>query len=508
MTVLLGATAIVFMPNLWRPDDNPYQKAIAFASSLEKLHTLNLPDRYYGYVVWSPDSHTLATSTHEGDLRFWDVRTGNLVGRTDTITTVTSLEWSPVENVLGVGTYSNTIQLIDTTTHQIQRTLSVPPPKDAPTVSKRTGDAFTWSYFEVHLLGWMPDGRTLVSQTDIRLATYPPMQHDYNADGITYHTVQTWDVTSGKMSNYMTIGGSESQESPSEVRLSPDGHTLMALLYRYNIFSSKSIRTMKFWDMKTGALRHTIPADDLVTYSSNPLNQEGDNVVWSHDGRKLAYRTGLIITLRDVLTGKVRSTLPDAIPPTYTPTPTLRPEPRRPSIPTAPPLISVVPEAVRTDVVPEQIPTVPPPGYTPPPTQTPKPTPTADKDVYSPVVALSWLQNGQSLATFDSDALRLWDTRTGTLLHIIRHEETTHSVNLVGSPNGDLLAVLQLGDEMLWNPATGRELRRFEEEGRIEQLEWAPNGHYFVALRNPSGVEIWGVKDIAPSATPDKGLQP
>ncbi len=110
-------------------------------------------------IAWSPDGTTLASGACDGAIKFWDVRTGEVVSSIETsppaaanaltalegnFIVVFSLAWSPDGALLAVGTGDRLVRLWDTRRAQLRRTL------------EGHADA-------VLALSWSPDGRTLAS---------------------------------------------------------------------------------------------------------------------------------------------------------------------------------------------------------------------------------------------------------------------------------------------------------------------------------------------------------
>ncbi|MFF8432219.1 hypothetical protein ACF07Y_45245 [Streptomyces sp. NPDC016566] len=177
-------------------------------------------------VAFSPDGHTLTTSSDDNTVRLWDIGTGGLrttlIGRTEI---VKALAFSPDSHTLASGS-GKILRLWDTATGRVRATL--------------TGH----THF-VTSVAFSPDGHTLASGSDDK-------------------TVRLWDTATGKLRTTLT-GHTDTVES---VAFSPDGHTLA---------SSGADGTIRLWDMATGGQRIALSGHTNIVMS----------VAFSPDGHTL-----------------------------------------------------------------------------------------------------------------------------------------------------------------------------------------------------------------------------
>jgi WD40 repeat protein len=136
------------------------------------------------------------------------------------------------------------------------------------------------------------------------------------------------------------------------------------------------------------------------------------------------------------------------------------------------------------------------------------------------VQALAFSPDGKTLAsgTQDLASLRLWDVASGRVVRMLRPDQGLRHIlmdwvsGLVFSPDGKMLAAsTDLSCKtavILWDPATGRELRRLDTawEGR-GPLAFSADGR-LVAEGVHSGVRVWHVesgKEVGAQAAGHRG---
>lgn len=499
--VPLTVAVILFMLNLRQFGGKPSEHAVRLATSFEHLHTLEAPGAFH--TNWSPDSNTLVTASQEGRLTFWDVATGQPISSTNEGTFTHSIKWAPDGKIIALDGYTNTIRLIESSTYRLLRRIIVPTPKPSRIYTKE----LAYPLFYTQLLGWLPNTHNLISLDTIQLRA-STLPHEPIPAAFT--DMHLWDADTGNLQCTIPLASTDDATNLVAKALSPDGRTLATVTQTR--IQKKLSNSLKLWDVTTCQLIRSIEDVPLGKFDFSLADGQ---LAWSPDGSMLAFGAdNLAVNILNVSTGEVERSLPETVPLTFTPTPlpTIRPRPTYPPTP-----VSTIPEPVRTDIVRGPISTIPPPGFTPSTptsifsptssqTPTPAPTPTADKEVYSWILRIAWSPDGRTLLVHDWNAMRLWDTATGKLLHFIGSDSQSYPQ---WSPDGRLLISSGSDNIMFWDPVTGSQVGKLpiNHAGR---LAWSPNGRAFaVALGGtPGKVEIWGVKDNPPSATLNQVIKP
>jgi len=162
------------------------------------LHRLRGHKGQIHQIAWSPDGQVLASSSDDGTIRLWDMKTGRTkrvfnVGKDP----VFSLAWSPSGEVLASGSYDGAIRLWHSTSGTLQGIL--------------LGHADP-----IRSLSWSPDERILASGSD-----------DY--------TVRFWDPSTGELVDVLRGHASH----VTSIAWSPNGQ---------RIASASDDKTVRLWD--------------------------------------------------------------------------------------------------------------------------------------------------------------------------------------------------------------------------------------------------------------------
>ncbi len=201
-------------------------------------------------VVFSPDGTRLASASTDHSIKVWNVADGHtcftINGHTDKVEDVA---YSPDGRWLASTSWDRTVKLWDATTGQEKH-------------------SFHGHTAEVRGVAFSPDGRWLASGSSDR-------------------TVRIWDVVLAREAQCLR-GHSEDIEG---VAFSPDGHWLA---------STSWDRTVKMWDISTGRERQTLRGHANWVY----------NTAFSPDGRLLASASwDNTVRLWDVASGQVLRTI-------------------------------------------------------------------------------------------------------------------------------------------------------------------------------------------------------
>ena len=201
-------------------------------------------------IAFSPDGETVAIGSRDGNIYLSDLNTGKLnrklTGHSEDVQRVV---FSPDGKMLASSSYlDETVRLWDVHTGEHRRTLT-----------EHTGD--------IEGLAFSPDGKTLASSG--------------SGDG----TIRFWDVRTGDQKHAVT-GHTAGVHS---VAFNPDGKF---------VASGHGDGSIRFWDAETGL--------HLKTFKKG---YDASGLVFSEDGKTLAYAEGLDIRLLDAGTGEEKMRL-------------------------------------------------------------------------------------------------------------------------------------------------------------------------------------------------------
>ena len=244
-------------------------------------------------LSFSPDGKTIVSVTWGSEICISDTITGKPKKAFTVSTTdgVFSEAFSPDGKVVALGSFDGNIYLSDLNTGKLKRTL--------------TGHSE-----DVQRVVFSPDGKTLASSSYLD------------------ETVRIWDVHTGEHRRTLT----EHTGDIEGLAFSPDGKTLAS--------SGSGDGTIRFWDVNTGNEKHAVTGHTDYVYSvafdpdgkfvasgysggairfwdaetglhlkTFKKGYETSGLVFSEDGKTLAYAEGLDIRLQDAHTGEEKMLL-------------------------------------------------------------------------------------------------------------------------------------------------------------------------------------------------------
>jgi uncharacterized caspase-like protein len=109
-----------------------------------------------------------------------------------------------------------------------------------------------------------------------------------------------------------------------------------------------------------------------------------------------------------------------------------------------------------------------------------------------PVFSLAFSRDGNRLISAVGEAMLLWDVATGREIRTFKgHSDVINSISF--SPDGSYIASGSSDKTVvLWDVATGREVRRFAGHiGRVNSVAFSTDGHNIVSGSDDASINLW-----------------
>jgi WD40 repeat protein/tRNA A-37 threonylcarbamoyl transferase component Bud32 len=216
-------------------------------------------------VAISPDGEMIVSGSNDKTIKIWNLKTGLLINTlTEHFDMVYSIAISPDGQTLVSGSYDKTIKIWNLKTGVLKTTLtghislvySVAISSDGQTLVSGSNDKtikirnLETGKLKTTLTGhsnWVnsvtisPDGQTLVSGSNDKTIKIWNLQNDYNINNFTFFPLFLEDKLKTTLTGHT--------DRVNSVAISPDGQTLV---------SGSNDKTIKIWNLKTGALKTTL----------------------------------------------------------------------------------------------------------------------------------------------------------------------------------------------------------------------------------------------------------
>lgn len=369
-------------------------------------------------IAFSPNGNELVSGGLDATVHLWDVQRGTLIEDIPHPDPVFALAWSADGRLLASGDLEGkirlwemqkarqaTVQIVEGHTSRV-RGLAFAPNSNQLASASYDGTIKLW---EVGQKAHPHLRRTLLGHKQgVQVLAWSP-DGDTLASGSLDHTIRLWNV---EQSSFRVVLQGHSAIVYG-LAFTPDSHHLL---------SGSDDSTVRLWDVESGALLRVMQGYTLLLY----------DLAWSPDGTQLASAgSDSLVTLWEVFS-------------------------------------ETAPRALR--------------GHR--------------RSVYG----VSWSPDGSRLASCGLDqSIRLWDPITGICVQVLRDVDFDDTVffGLAWSPNGQMLASgTLLQGVVLWNMTTGYrgEAERIQAS-LMRYVAWSPDGSRLVGIGDDNHVYIWKSSD-------------
>jgi len=198
-------------------------------------------------LAWSSDGKKLTTAIrYGGGVLIRDAGTGSLIKHLQSVSTISSLEFSPDGSILAIGLENAIVELWNTQTWELLSILE---------------GEFGYSLTKV---SFSSDGSRMAA--------------NIRGDDYTIETIMIWDTRDWSVINNIAIEGDENLLH--DISLSPDGQMVAAAL---SVSYSPYIH---IWNVDDGSLKHSFK-DETLPGQKNPNNVYYESISFSLDGSTL-----------------------------------------------------------------------------------------------------------------------------------------------------------------------------------------------------------------------------
>ncbi|MDJ0634641.1 MAG: CHAT domain-containing protein [Xenococcaceae cyanobacterium MO_188.B29] len=233
-------------------------------------HTLEGHTDKVHSLVYSPDGHTLATTSSDKTVKLWHAETGRLLHSLEGHTSlVKSAVYSPDGNTLASASFDRTVKLWHAENGQLLRTLEGHTSGINGVVYSPDGHTLATGSLDKTIKLWHAENGQLLHSLEVhsnlvKSVVYSPDGHTLAAPS-TFGRFILWNAENGKLLHSLKVRTGWVKS----MIFSPDGHTLA---------TASDLGSVILWNAENGRLLHTLEGHTSAINS----------VVYSPDGHTLA----------------------------------------------------------------------------------------------------------------------------------------------------------------------------------------------------------------------------